>query len=392
MRTRALFITIPSLIAAVSGPVYGQVEAAERGIRVNGRPLFPIGLFCVGWTAEDSPAALADAARLGCNTVHSYWAADIARSTETVRGYLDEAARLGLKVTPTLGDYRTPREAVATGNDAPLREAMKRMVGPLKDHPALLAWYVWDEPNVGVLAAPPEVVRAASDAVKREDPDHPTFFCFTPWHSLDRIDSYGACCDILAVDPYVRAKYMGLVSESVRAARGAAGPSRPVWSIIWASQNAGQKIPLVADMRCATYLSLIHGATGIFFCRTRQTEAHQVGEPEQADPRPCGHAVRRHLELERPREKPLRTRPHRREPERHASRTPRPKVGRVRRPRPSRGWSRDAGHAGRPSPEARIVRPGVQLARGALVLRGSGPDSGSVHLPDAWLCGGVSRP
>ena len=228
MQAKTLFITIPSLIAAaMPASVPAQVRISERGILINGRPFFPIGLFCVGWTAEDSPAALADAARLGCNTVHSYWTADIARSTETVRAYLDEAARLGLKVTPTLGDYRTPREAVATGDDAPLREAMKRMIGPLKDHPALLAWYVWDEPNVGVLAAPPEVVKAASDAMKREDPNHPTFFCFTPWHNLDRIDSYGACCDILAVDPYVRAKYMGLVSKSVQAARRAAGAPPP---------------------------------------------------------------------------------------------------------------------------------------------------------------------
>jgi len=181
---------------------------------------------------------------------------------------------------------------------APLHKAVKRMIGPLKDHPALLAWYVWDEPNApGYVAAPPEVVRALADALEQEDPRHPTFFCFTPWHNLGRIDSYGACRDIMAVDPYVGAKYLGLVPKSVEAARRAGGPDRPVWSIVWTAHNAGQMRPTVPLTRCATYLSLIHGATGIFFYGHKGEPGKQgpapgredkgwqrgVGEPEMAD-------------------------------------------------------------------------------------------------------------
>jgi hypothetical protein len=121
----------------------------------------------------------------------------------------------------------------------------------------------------------------AAAAAKREDPGHATAFCFTPWHKLETIGQYGDCGDVIIVDPYVHAPYMGLVPKAVDGARQAAGPDRPVWSIIWAAQDAGQAPPDAAATRCATYLSLIHGATGIFYY------GHK-GEPGKQGPSP-GH-------------------------------------------------------------------------------------------------------
>ena len=109
------------IVAVTMGIVLavGWCTDVRGAITVDGHPFFPFGLFCVGWTADDSPAALADAARLGCNTVHSYWAADVARSAPTVRSYLNEARRLGMKVFCHGRRLPHPCQAVQQNNPAP---------------------------------------------------------------------------------------------------------------------------------------------------------------------------------------------------------------------------------------------------------------------------------
>ncbi|MBI3921304.1 MAG: hypothetical protein HY318_07805 [Armatimonadetes bacterium] len=231
---------------------------------MQGKPFFPFGLFCVAWTREEIAACFDDVAKRGFNTVHSYWAADVCRSRETVQAYLDEAQKRGLKVLPTIGDLGQEAALFREGKHEELERRVRDWIRPFKNHPALLAWYVWDEPNAEGFSAPPDCVRAVSEYVKREDPNHPTFFTFTPWHNLEKLPDYRDCCDVICLDPYVFTDYMGLVPKCLDLA-AEHGNNRPVWSLLWGCWNSGSRAPTVEETRCSTYLSLIHGATALLY-------------------------------------------------------------------------------------------------------------------------------
>jgi hypothetical protein len=219
---------------------------AQMNLRVDGKPFFPLGMYHVG------EAELPAVAALGLNTVQG-WGGDLERA----RRFLDTAQANGLKVLLEMGGLVDTQ--VHT-------DAIEAHVKAFQDHPALLAWYVRDEPSAGQQA----VVRAAAELFHRLDRTHPTYVVSC---SPSDFAAQAELADIFAVDPYpLPGGPITMVAQWAEAAWKATQGRRPVWLIPQAHDQSsygeiapkrGANPPTPAQERCMVYQCLVHGAKGL---------------------------------------------------------------------------------------------------------------------------------
>jgi len=242
---RRLAVAKTSLSVLAEAP--SQVLLADDlNTIVGGKPFFPLALYHVG--LDDLPKVAA----LGLNAVQG-WGGNVDRA----RQYLDAAQANGLKVLLEMGGL--VGETVNTA-------AIEEHVRALKDHPALLVWYVRDEPAPALH----DSVLQATELFHRLDRNHPTYLvsCIP-----NEFGNQAQLADILAVDPYpLPGGPVSRVAQWADLAWQATRREKPVWLIPQlhdqSSYNAqpparGANPPTPAQERCMTYLCLVHGAKGI---------------------------------------------------------------------------------------------------------------------------------
>lgn len=227
------------LVTSLFSPAYAgegtHVAFNEDGIAlVNGKPFFPIGVFTYGLT----PEVFAELREMKCNTVVNGFHHD----------QLDLIQKHGLM-------------AICPPND--------EWVAAAKHHPALLAWYLTDEPeNRGVTAAGE---RERYAALKKQDPHHPIGLCHT---AFDALTTFKDACDFTMTDIYPitpeRDQNIMGVSIMMDEARRIHGPQWPQWTCIQTfggpeADHGVWAVPLPQEVRFMTYLSLVHRATGILY-------------------------------------------------------------------------------------------------------------------------------
>ena len=146
-------------------------------------------------------------------------------------------------------------------------ELLEYELKAFRDHPALLAWYIADEPNGFGIA--PDSLETIYRIIKSIDPWHPVSIVFmAPFLSSRK---YINSLDIVMADPYpipdVPVTYTGNAARSL--SQEFYG-KRPVWIVpqafgggeIWSREPTRQEI------RSMTYQSIINGASGIqYFVR-----------------------------------------------------------------------------------------------------------------------------
>lgn len=240
----------------VAEPVPRKVTLDDAGrLIVEGKPFFPLGLY-LGPTEDEHLARIAAA---GFNTILCYGYG----AGKDPRAYLDRAAKHGLKVIYSIKDFYEgsawyPKQGAASDLDQ-----MRQYITELRDHPALLAWYINDE------LGPPWMpkLQAAYDLVCDLDPDHPAFqvLCVPSQNAL-----YYGVTDILGVDPYPVPRHpVTMVGEWMDTARAAMWRAKPVWCVPqifqWAnySKDPKDREPTLGEKRAMAYLALIHGAQGL---------------------------------------------------------------------------------------------------------------------------------
>ncbi|MBN1553560.1 MAG: hypothetical protein JXA11_02360 [Phycisphaerae bacterium] len=247
------------------------VEPDENGnLRVDGKPFFPIGTYRM-----ENPELLA---RAGFNLVHDYTFESTdenfrkkhgdASRAEVARSYLQAAHKAGLKVFMGL-----PREKINDYDET----FLQNFVAELRNEPALLAWYLYDEPAVQRVGM--HRLWKLRKAISDVDPRHPTTLVLCR-PELSGI--YGQACDILWVDPYpldhTPAEPLEMVSDWVNQARSLLPKRQPVWVVIGAHdirywnnpEDALKKLgppdrPSHEQLRCMTHLALSAGAKGILY-------------------------------------------------------------------------------------------------------------------------------
>jgi hypothetical protein len=234
-------LSLTALLAFLASP---PAAIAARGSRVafnddgialvDGKPFFPIGVF----TYNIDPTVLAELHEVQCNTVLHSFNPD----------QLDLLHQHGLMA---------------------VCETSEPWIKAAKDHPALLAWYLTDEPeNRGVT---PESEHKRYIDLKKTDPNHPIGLCHTSFEALTKFKD---ACDFTMTDIYPITKnrdtnIMG-VSIMMDEARRIHGQGWPQWTYIQTfggpeSDGGVWAVPLPHEVRFMTYQALVHRATGILY-------------------------------------------------------------------------------------------------------------------------------
>ena len=263
--------------------VMPRVYIARGGTwMVNGEPFYPLGIY-LGPQSDTSDENLALIAAAGFNTVLCYGYG----AGQEPRQFLDRAHKHGLRVIYSLKDFyefnwQFPRELGKSG-----AQLTREYVTLLRDHPALLAWYLNDETG---LDKEPDL-SAMYNTVAALDPEHPALHVL---YQYDQLDGYYDLTDVLGVDPYPVPKFpFNIVPRYVDAARKASRGAKSPLAVTQAfSQevypSSGNKLvryPTLDELRCMNLLALISGAKGIFFYSFMDLwmkDAQRTGERDEA--------------------------------------------------------------------------------------------------------------
>lgn len=250
-----------------------RVELDDAGwLMVDGKRFFAIGAYSDPSDTLDNFDSLLEA---GFNMTHDYafesTDANFAKRFSDDRAaiakqYLSNAHNAGLKVFMGL-----PRERIRENDLTALRE----FVSKIADEPALLTYYLFDEPemhNIGM-----HRLASISKAIAAIDQSRPSVI-LTSRPKLSGI--FAEACDVLWVDPYPLdyspPQPLKLVAQWVTEARTLVGPDRPVWAVIgahdvryWAKRRKSfeelgpPQRPTYEQLRCMTHLAIASGAKGV---------------------------------------------------------------------------------------------------------------------------------
>ncbi len=147
------------------------------------------------------------------------------------------------------------------------RELLVKEIEAFRDHPALLAWYIADEPTGNKII--PDSLIKIYNMVKELDPWHPVSIVFMAPFLSSR--QYADALDIVMADPYpVPDSPITMVGDAAGQLAAEFGGKKPVW-IVPQAFGGGEwwgREPSLQELRSMTYQSIIKGARGIqYFVR-----------------------------------------------------------------------------------------------------------------------------
>ncbi|MBN1670520.1 MAG: hypothetical protein JXR37_05785 [Kiritimatiellae bacterium] len=155
---RAGNVTRRDLWLSHSAPMPSVIWRPRGALSIGGRPHFPLGLYQV------KPEDMAKVAAGGFTMVHDYQFEGNRVDNAAALDYLTAAGQAGLTVFMGLS-----REALMSADFAWVADRVAGVMG----HPALLAWYLFDEPGHGTQYCPPALLAAHRRLMKALDPFHP---------------------------------------------------------------------------------------------------------------------------------------------------------------------------------------------------------------------------
>lgn len=232
-----------------------KIDLFTQGLLVDGEPFFPLGLYWV--RAED----LEELRRLHFNCGDYFYKL---RGAE-IAALMDEAARSGVRILLELTPF-------IRGRAEPDYQAIAATIERYRRHPALLAWYLVDEPADA--AVEPALLERIYQQLRQSDPYHPVYLVNNRPHSYR---TYAEASDILAVDVYpVPDHPLTRVRDYMQQARWASLGRKPVWLVAQAFGGVEHwgRPPTPAELRNMVFQGLVQGAGGLLFYRYCQE-----GEP-----------------------------------------------------------------------------------------------------------------
>ncbi len=276
--TPALTGELKEMICIADAPEAGNTVYLDkdRQIVLNGKRFFPRGF--IGGAYEEELFSLLEAS--GYNTLHFYMLNRL--SMERIRQVLDQAQRFNLKVImypyhqtgigffgfSENGKRNQPRMSDAAW------ERMHKMVNEVRKHPALLGWYLYDEPRGADFCSE---LRKVYQMLRETDPHHPVIG--TDCSADGCIRKRDGYCDIHILDLYphpltdgtfVRPisavmSSMKMVNENI----GSAG----AWFCpeAFTPLKGNYRTISYREIRCIVYGSIVNGATAIM--------PYKIGDP-----------------------------------------------------------------------------------------------------------------
>jgi hypothetical protein len=243
-----------------------KTDRLTGGLIVNGRVFIPFGFYCY---SNVYPTLPEEEVVKGFNMISPYQKI-LPETFKERKDYMDRCARIGMKVHYNLlsvsggGGVSSKIEGIS---DSEKRERLISEIKTFMDHPALLAWYISDEPNGNKIS--PLQLEEIYRTVKKTDPWHPVSVVFTAPYLSSK--EYADALDIVMADPYpVPAGSVLQVGDITSQLSSEYEGKKPVW-IVPQAFGGGEwwgREPTIQEMRSMTYQAIVNGARGIqYFIR-----------------------------------------------------------------------------------------------------------------------------
>lgn len=240
-KTRLLIVNHHEEILAFSSPSLQSISIKEgewepKSVRLPN--FFPIGIF------NAVPEDLPEIRSAGFNAVQSYKI-----GPDTIKKMAAASARQGLKfLLPNFSHYQAD------------------ITRELGGRPEVLGIYIADEPEGRSLS--PKELQTLKESLKQDNPGVLTAVAML---RPQMVAAYREAADVFMIDPYpVPHMPMTWLSDSLEdAARYV--PQERLWAVIQAfggekwAKHGWPRPPTSAEMRCLTYLAVVHGAHGLFY-------------------------------------------------------------------------------------------------------------------------------
>ncbi len=260
------FIAKTDLVILPYKPNEVKSDRLTGGMIVNRRQFIPFGFYCY---SPVSPTLPEEEIVRGFNMISPYQTI-LPETIEERRAYMDRCAEVGMKVHYNLLSVSGGGGVSSAIGSLSAAERKSRLINEIRtfmNHPALLAWYISDEPNGYKI--PPDSLEEIYRTVRETDPWHPVSMVFMAPFLASR--SYASALDIVMADPYPVPNYpIGMTGDVAGQLTGEFAGKRPVWMVIQAF-GGGEwwgREPTPQELRSMTWQSVIKGAGGIqYFVR-----------------------------------------------------------------------------------------------------------------------------
>lgn len=235
-----------------------QIDYLTGMIHTDGLPVVPSGFYCY---SPVQPTLQEEEVVKGMNLISPYQ--NIGKQPRKERlVYLDRAAQLGMKVNYNLLSIAGGgggAKAAAT-DKAKKMQLLRDEIRALKDHPAILSWYVADEPEGQGISA--ETLEEIYDIIRAEDPYHPISLVIM---SAGPGRHYANSCDVIMADTYPVPN--SPASDVIGTIRGLQDELQYEKSIWYVPQTFGgaefwPREPTPAEIRMMTWGAALEGARG----------------------------------------------------------------------------------------------------------------------------------
>ncbi|HWD41257.1 MAG TPA: hypothetical protein VG944_20605, partial [Fimbriimonas sp.] len=235
-----------------------KIDRLTGAFITDGLPLFPCGFYCY---SPVQPTLPEEEFVRGFSMISPYQ--DIQHSDLADRKrYMDRCGQLGMKVNYSLVSLSGGGSGSnLSETDKAKRELLVKEVNEFKDHPALLAWYLCDEPdgeNVSPLSLE-EQYKIVHDL----DPYHPITEVF---NTPSKAPLYRKSIDVAMADPYPIPNSPATdAGDTIANLRKSFGWEVPLWIVpqAFGGNEWWAREPTPQEMRMMTWQSILNGATGI---------------------------------------------------------------------------------------------------------------------------------
>ena len=260
-----------------------KIDWADKTLLNNGVPFFPFGVMPFGLKNQDELAK--DIADAGFNSIVRWARVPV----EDVDQLEEVASKYGLyiienppyyRVEPKPGDEPPKPEPGMTWQEQTILQFdwnMSHIFLPgakkVMNHPSVIAWYLWDEPQGTDRMA--DCLSRFHDKLNELDGYHPTEVLYIP--PVPEGQMFSKSCEILGIDPYwvpgAGAGDMGnpnrVGKQTWLARRRADQDLKLAWVTPCADYFSGSRMRIITadEQRVQTYLALIHGAKGLLYFR-----------------------------------------------------------------------------------------------------------------------------
>lgn len=243
-----------------------KIDRLSGGLIVEGMPFIPFGFYAY---SPVQPTLAEEEVVKGFNMMSPYQKIE-GKTLKERKKYMDRCASLGMKVNYNLlslaGGGGVGHRDQEKMSHRKRMKILRKEIEAFRDHPALLSWYISDEP-VGQ-GVPADSLVESYDLIKKLDPYHPVTVVFmSPWMA----GNYSHVMDIVMADPYPIPH--GSVSEVGQVADMLNKKfflEKTVWIVpqAFGGNEWWEREPTAKELRAMTYLGIVNNARGMqYFIR-----------------------------------------------------------------------------------------------------------------------------